>query len=419
MATRGGVIELGDEPTSTMVKSSSEAGPRGGPAPTRSERGRFTRFEVVTASVAIVAAAAAVWLTLRADFLAHPGWLALQKADLILGPVLTGLYWHRRRPGSRFARVLIAVGFVNVPYVLHSSAQPWAFSLGVVSEGLVYTGTLAMILAFPTGRLDGLVSRVLLAGGIVGTCFLIIIVMVAPAISGDGSISGCRSACPENALFVSENLSLALQLIKVNQSIIVVSAFTTLALLVYRFVKGTPPRRRAVAIGAPIAVFFLLTQAAYQGLNLLEVATGPFHTTAQWAIVLSRASLWYGFLLALVAAELFAGRVLRRLVEASLRRPTLPELETMLREPLGDSELRLSFWAPTGWIDSAGEPVEPASGQVLTAVEREGRPAVAVVHDPQLAEDPELVHAAGGAGGRVERGAAGAPGIARSDRGGA
>ena len=33
--------------------------------------------------------------------------------------------------------------------------------------------------------------------------------------------------------------------------------------------------------------------------------------------------------------------------------------------------------------------------RVLTTVEREGRPAVAVFHDPELAEDPELVHAAG------------------------
>ena len=50
----------------------------------------------------------------------------------------------------------------------------------------------------------------------------------------------------------------------------------------------------------------------------------------------SRAALWYGFLFALIAAELFAGRVLRRIVMASLDRPSLRELEAMLREPFGD-----------------------------------------------------------------------------------
>jgi signal transduction histidine kinase len=113
--------------------------------------------------------------------------------------------------------------------------------------------------------------------------------------------------------------------------------------------------------------------------------------------VIARASLWYGLVLALVAAELFAGRVLRRIVEASLRRPSLRELEAMLRVPLGDPGLRLAFWrsGSRDWADGDGATVEASEGRVLTAVERDGRPAVAIVHDAQLAEDPELVHAAG------------------------
>ena len=67
----------------------------------------------------------------------------------------------------------------------------------------------------------------------------------------------------------------------------------------------------------------------------------------------------------------------------------------MLREPLGDPELRLAFWSPGGWVGESGEAVTAGADRVLTAVERDGRPAVAVVHDPELAEDPELVHAAG------------------------
>ena len=57
-------------------------------------------WQVAVAAAAIVAAAAAVWATLEADFLAHPGWLAAQKADIILGPVLVGLYWLRVAPAE-------------------------------------------------------------------------------------------------------------------------------------------------------------------------------------------------------------------------------------------------------------------------------------------------------------------------------
>jgi signal transduction histidine kinase len=357
------------------------------------ERISVSRSEAIVASAAIVAAAVAVWITLSADFLAHPGWLAMQKADMILGPVLTGLYWRRRRPHSRFASLLIVVGFLHVPYILQSSSAPFAFSFGVIWEGVIYVITLALILAFPTGRLDGPVVRALLAAGIIGTAFGVVIVMVAPVIGAEGSISGCRAACPENGLFVSANVPLALRLIDVNRVIIVTNAIVALALIVHRFAAGTPPRRRALAI----ATFFLVTQTAYQGANLLGFDTGPLHTAAQWAIVASRSTLWYGFLLALVAAELFAGRVLRRLVKESLQRPPLDELEAMLKGPLGDPGLRLAFWRPDrgGWGDDGDFAPDPSSGRVMTVIERDGRPAVAIDHDPELAADPELVQAAG------------------------
>jgi len=58
------------------------------------------RWQAAVASVAVLAATAAVWVTLEADFLAYPGWLAAQKADFILGPVFIGLYWLHRRPRS-------------------------------------------------------------------------------------------------------------------------------------------------------------------------------------------------------------------------------------------------------------------------------------------------------------------------------
>jgi signal transduction histidine kinase len=121
-------------------------------------------------------------------------------------------------------------------------------------------------------------------------------------------------------------------------------------------------------------------------------------SAVQWTFAASRAFIWYGFLFALIAAELYAGRVLRRLVRDSLAHPSLGELEQMLREPLGDSSLRLGFWRSStrDWAAPDGTPLEPpGAGQALTEVERDGHPAAAIVHDEQLAEDPELLQAAG------------------------
>jgi signal transduction histidine kinase len=169
---------------------------------------------------------------------------------------------------------------------------------------------------------------------------------------------------------------------------------------VHRVLTGTPPRRRALAIGAPVALAFLASQAAYQTASLLEVQAGDFYPVAQWTIVGTRSSIWYGFLIALIAAELYAGRVLRNVVVASLRRPAPRELAAMLRGPLGDPALRLAFRSPAAdtWFDASGlalDVPDPGSGRVLTEIERDGRAAAAIVHDRELADEPELLQAAG------------------------
>jgi signal transduction histidine kinase len=353
------------------------------------------------AAAALAAAAVAVWVTLSADFLAHPGWLAVQKADMILGPVFVGLYWMRRRPESRFGPLLLATGFIaGAPYTLQSSSEPVLFATGVLWEGPIYLAALTLILTFPSGRLEGKAARAIFAVGAVGVAVNSAIVLLAPQLAGAGSISDCRLACPPNGLRVASDPSLVVDLVRAIEITIVVLALATIVLIVWRVVTGTPPRRRALAIGAPVALAFLVSQAAYQSALLFEVQAGDVYSVVQWTIVGTRSSIWYGFLLALIAAELFAGRMLRRVMTESLRRPAPSELEATLRGPLADPSMRLAFLEHTThtWVDARGarlEPPDPASGRVLTEVQRDGRVAAAIVHDAELAEEPELLQAAG------------------------
>jgi signal transduction histidine kinase len=148
-------------------------------------------------------------------------------------------------------------------------------------------------------------------------------------------------------------------------------------------------------------MLLLASDATYQALQLAEVHLGlsePLDSPVQWLNAAGRSAVWYGFLFALIAAELFAGRALRRLVGDSLGRPSFGELEGMVRGPLGDPGLRLGFWRPRSldWADADGEALAlPRSDQSVTEFGRDGRPAVAIVHDQQLSEDPELLQAAG------------------------
>src|SRR3954465_3761698 len=111
-------------------------------------------WQVAVLLGAIAASAAALWGTLSADFLTYPGWLAAQKADFILGPVLAGLYWYRRRPQSRFGPMLIGFGFLGALYILQSGSHSLLFSVGLLAETAIGIATRVLILAFPTGRLD-------------------------------------------------------------------------------------------------------------------------------------------------------------------------------------------------------------------------------------------------------------------------
>jgi signal transduction histidine kinase len=370
-----------------------------GPLPVRRD---LAWWEVVVAVGAVVAAVAAVWVTLNADFLAYPGWLAAQKADFILGPVFVGLYWRRVRPGSRFGPLLIAFGAVGAVYIVQSSSNPWLFGTGLVWEAAIYLASLVMILTFPTGRLDGMAAKlILLFAVVVALPVDLMVVALLPQLGPDGSISGCRALCPENGLAIASHPSLAGDLYRFDRVAIIAIALATGSLLVWRMITGTPPQRRALAIGTPIALLFTLLQIAYQSRKLVHPDATALYSVTQWALAGARSMIWYGFLLALIAAQLFAGRALHSLVRQSLRRPTQRELEAMLREPLGDPRLQLMFRDPQtgGWIDAGGrvghELPDLGSRRGFTVVERDGKPAAAILHDAQLSDDPELLQAAG------------------------
>jgi signal transduction histidine kinase len=359
------------------------------------------RRDALIAAAALLLAVTTAWITARAGFLAHPGWLAVQKADLILGPVLVGLYWRRRRPASRFGPLLILAGFAFAPYALQALEAPAAYGVGVLAEGLVGLGCAVLVLTFPNGRLDGRVPRILIAAEALAVLAVPTVVrLIQPHFGADGSLSGCRGACPPNGLSVASDPSLASVLLKLDRGLIVVLALATVALLMWRLATGTPPRRRAFLVGAPIAVFFELCRAGYQGLALISPDPSGLHTGLAWTFALSRSTLWYGFLLALIAAELAAGRVLRGLIADSLHRPSLRDLEAMLRAPLGDPGLRLAFRDSRehAWLDGDGRAIAipgPSSGQAETVIERAGGHRVILLHDRALSDDPELLRTAG------------------------
>src|SRR4051794_39618252 len=319
----------------------------------------------------------------------YPGWLAVQKAAFILGPVVAGLYWCRRRPQSRFGALLIGFGFVGALYVLQSASNSWLFSIGLLAETVLGLATRVLILAFPSGRLDRPAMVILAISVLVSPLPAVLTQLVSPRTAAGASISGCREVCPRNQFAITSNPQLAAELSEVFRWGVIFASGLTAALLIWRFVKGTSPQRRALAIGTPIALLFLAFQITYQLLGALHAPQSDFTEFVKWGLVGARATLWYGFLAAVIAAELFAARAMKRLVRQTFQGPSEDELEAMLRGPLGDPDLRLVF------IGGRDRPPPTEPGRDVTLVRHGGTPEVAIIHDPQLNEDPELLEAAG------------------------
>ena len=353
------------------------------------------RWQATVAAAAIAGGAVAVAVTLSAEFLRYPAWLSAQKADFVIGPALAGLYWLRRRPQSPFGPMLIAWAFVGVLYILQSSANSWLFTIGLFWEKVFGLCTYVLILAFPTGRLDRPAKIVLLVGVVGVLVSSTAIQLLLPQLGAGGSISSCQSLCPRNEIAVTSDPALAADLFELFRYAVLALALAVAGLMVHRFLAGTPPRRRALAIGTPVALLFLVCEILYQLLGIVGAEDSALYDIVSWVFVAARAGVWYGFVFALIAAELFAARTMKRLVEESLHRPSRHELEVMLREPLGDPRLRLHFLDQSAEAGAEFRAIEAGPGRELTVVRRDSTPAVAIDHDAQLSDDPELLNVAG------------------------
>ena len=109
------------------------------------------------------------------------------------------------------------------------------------------------------------------------------------------------------------------------------------------------------------------------------------------------------FLIALLDARLARSSVGDLLVELRAD-PSPADLREPLARALDDPSLELAYWLPQmeAWSDAEGRPVRlPADGgdRGVTLIQREGEDVAALIHDPALDDEPELLEAVSAAAG--------------------
>jgi signal transduction histidine kinase len=357
-------------------------------APRASER--FVRSPRPTVLVGIVLAALAasactVLLAVTSDHIREPGVHAGLQVWGLLGFVLAGVVAWWRRPESRFGLLMIAAGGAIFLSTLSSSNAAGPFTIGIAFDLVPAVVFLHVFLAFPTGRLERWYERALVAAGYF-TAFGL--QFVGMALGGFG---------PDNLLQLTSRAETAYSLLKFQLVVVSGLCLAGILVLVVRRREAGRPLRRSLALLvdsfalALVMLAFLFLSAVY-GLGSGQIAFETIRRVTFFTVGLAP----FAFLVGLLHARLARSAVGELFVE--LRAAPAPgDLRDALARALRDDSLELAYWLPEfgAYADLDGRPVRLPTGdpgRATTLIDRDDDAHIAaLVHDPALRDEPELL----------------------------
>ena len=356
---------------------------------------------IVAAGVGLATAAATV--TLSAPYGDEQLLVAVLHALLIATPLFVGLYALERQPDSRFAPLLIGAGFLWAPTLLASSDNATLYSIGRVWAWILELSLVALLLAFPSGRLETRGSRTVVAAGcgILAVLYLPTM-LLAESYPSPSPWSACVHDCPGNALaLTSTEPDVVSSVIEPLREVGVIGLFlVAAAILGVRMARASQPLRRTlvpVSIGAIVA---LVSNSAFLISRRIDAYSWATEMLGFVAIV-AISGLVLGFAFGLLRWRFSALGVLRRLTEGFSGSPRASSVRRLIAEAIGDPSLEIAYWSkdPRGWVSPAGRPVtlpldDPS--RAVTEVTSRGTTIAALIHDPAVASDHSVREVASG-----------------------
>ena len=313
------------------------------------------------------------------------GAVAALPAVVGLVYVGAGLLAWARRPHNRIGALLTAAGLAWLGWGLRAADIPLLAGLGLLCGALPFAITVHLLLAFPSGRLEGGAERI-----VVGAGYLLIPFVYAPT-----ELLGASRSDDIGVLDVVDDPAVAdvAQVVQTAAGALLLAV--TAALLLRRLRGGGAGRRQA----APL---YLSGIVALIVVVLLDVLDGAGLTaTGGWAVdVLNAVGVGIVLLLplAFLAGVLRGGfaragelqELVRRLGDA----PLPPDrLAAAVAAALGDPTASVAYWLPSEgrYVDAGGAPLELRPGRGVEEVTSGGRKVGAIVYDGLLLRDAEPV----------------------------
>jgi PAS domain S-box-containing protein len=304
--------------------------------------------------------------------------------------VVSGLIALWRRPENRTGLLMAVVGFAWFFNALTASDQEWVFAAGFVLAGIAFGAFVHLMLAFPAGHLSGRFDRWL-----VGLTYLLAMVPAALTLLVDETPVPDCGDCPESpvAFLASENAA------SVVRALSAVGAFVLLGVVlvhvIRRYRRATPPLRRMLA---PVLLSSGVALVSIVAVIAVETFVGVDEAQpVAWFVVAAFAAVPFAFLLGVLRARLARSAVGDLLLDLGRGAP----LRDALARALNDPGLDIAYWIPDQerYVSSEGKAVREGGHRATKFVEREGRPIAALLHDPLLGDQPELVDSVAAAAG--------------------
>ena len=307
--------------------------------------------------------------------------------------VASGLIAQARRPENRTGIYLLAVGYFWFLGGLTSASSSLVFSAGWVLSDLMFIPFTALVLGYPTGRLETRLERAIpLATALVLVPASLLALLFDPTPAPDR----CPD-CAGSAIVIADVPEIA-RIADLVSSLGGLALIATIVwILVGRWRRASPALRRLLwpVLGTGAAT--LLSVAALVIGDLLSTTVA---NAIELVFLLSFAAVPIAFLFGVLRTRLARTSV----TDVVLALESGISIRDALASALDDPSLAVVYRvAATGqWVDPAGRRVpEPvaAEGRAVTTVDRLGLPVAALIHDASLTQEPELVGAVAAAAG--------------------
>ena len=355
------------------------------------------RTAVVLWTLALVAGVYAFVLAVTSP---HPDEVTLRSVlSTVAGLAFvgSGLVLRLRRPDTRMGTIMVIAGFSWFLPALAQSGHAVPFTIGMGLNDAAWAFFAWVLLAYPSGRVEGLAAKTLVAGAFV------LGLVLRPIWILFTDLDRVHPDGPGNAFLVADREDVSLNLSHAIEGLALALIVGAIAVLVQRWRAASPPLRRTLA---PPFLAFGVTISLLAVAVILQVIGMWASWIFYWAALVALLTVPLSFAVGLLQTRLARAGVGRLLVELD-DVAEAEDLRAALARALGDPSLQLAFWLPEhrSFVDADGDPVEPPLGgngdgaRLATVVERAGEPVAALIHDASLASDPGLLEAVSAAAG--------------------